>query len=152
MKEAIKKTNIYQNIGLIGIIGTYILILFNIKLMNNLFFMFFGIFLVGMVLFVQKWSNEGMTPFRKLDKDKTKKLTKNTSDYIFMVLVSFGILFAFLFTIDTLLPTFNDGNSLYFDLTVCSIVYHVVIVLAVERTSREVINIEENRFNRKVGK
>ena len=88
MVRVVKRLNVLQVIGLIGLVVVDILYYLKVDNMINLFFVFLGLNILGHLLFTTKWSKEGKTNFSKLDKKYSKNLTRKPSETIFFSTVA----------------------------------------------------------------
>ena len=141
MVRAIKRLNLLQIITLIALIIVYVLCNFNIKGMTDLFWIVLAFNMLGFLLFTTKWSKEGKTLYRRMDKNYNKNLTRKPSDIIFLTCVAFYILICFTIVSGAFIKGYEKDISTIFALLGSAWVFNLFTAYIVERTSKEVKSI-----------
>lgn len=144
MKRMFKRVNVLQVISLFGIIITFIFIFLNItKIATNIFWVFVGIHICGIVMFVHKWSKEGITPYRRLDRNNEKNITRKTSDSLFLLLVSYIFVVCFIFILK-MFSSLDYGD--YLAIVNLTIVCDLTMLYWVDKTINQVAIIEKSKL------
>lgn len=138
MVNSLKRINKIQIIGLISLTISFVLYLFNINIAKYLFWVCLAITMLGYLLFVAKWSKEGRTNFRKLDKDYNKNFTRKSSEYIFMMVVAYFIVICGSVIVSIFIKDFMYDFGTTLGLYSISIICNIVSLMIVDRTSKEV--------------
>lgn len=119
-----------------------------------LFWIFLLLALIGNVLFEGKWSKDGKTWFKNLDKDYKKNLTRksnNILDICFMIyIVLFFVFYVFIEYFPNLVAPFISTSVFY----IINVIYEVVSLIIVVRTANEIdklIKTKNDRMTRKKG-
>ena len=94
MKNRLKRLNKIQIISLILLTITYILRIFNVLTDNIYFTTPLLLSTLGLIKFMEKWSNEGKTWFKKMDKNYNKNFTRKPSDALFFLVVAYVVVVA----------------------------------------------------------
>lgn len=147
MKQMIKRFNILQVISLIGVLITFILIVLDVNNIIHLFWVFIGLHIGGTVMFTDKWSKEGLTTYRKLDKNWNKNLTRKTSETIFFSLIVYTLIVCAIILITTITPQVAENNVWYITLVILTIILDVILLYSVDKTAREVKELEIKKIN-----
>lgn len=144
MKRMFKRVNVLQVISLFGILITFIFIVLNItKIATNIFWVFVGIQICGIVMFVHKWSKEGITPYRRLDRNNEKNITRKTSDSLFWLLVSYIFVVCFIFILK-MFSSLDYGD--YLAIVNLTIVCDLTMLYWVDKTINQVAKIEKSKL------
>ena len=151
MVNKIKRLNKIQIVSIIGLIISLVLILFNVKGIYNWFWIFTGIGILGIVKFIDKWCIEGRTWFRMFDKKYDKNLTRKSSELLFFILVAYVLVICMFFIIEFWKPAITKDLSVIIGVFIATIVYHIILLLVVDKTSKQVIDIAENKIKGKIG-
>ena len=139
--RAIKRLNLLQIITLVCLIIVYVLCNFNIKGMDDLFWIVLALNMLGFLLFTTKWSKEGKTLYRKMNKNYNKNLTRQPSDIIFFTCVAFYILICTTIVSGAFIKGYEKDISTLLSLLVSAWVFNLFTAVIVERTFREVKSI-----------
>ena len=73
MVNSLKRLNKIQVVSLILLIISLILVCFNVNNSTNFFWVSLGLNMLGYLMFISKWSREGKTGNRKIDRSYEKK-------------------------------------------------------------------------------
>lgn len=91
MVNSLKRLNKIQVVSLILLIISLILVCFNVNNSTNFFWVSLGLNMLGYLMFISKWSREGKTGNRKIDRSYEKNLTRKSSEFIFFMVVAYYI-------------------------------------------------------------
>ena len=113
----------------------------------SLFWIFLTLAVLGNTLFEGKWGKEGITWFKKLDKNYNKNLTRKTSnllDICFMIYVTLFLIFYII------IEYINKSYFFLFSITfyIITLVYEFIAFNVVVRTAKEVDNIIKTKNDR----
>lgn len=81
MVNSLKRLNKIQVVSLILLIISLILVCFNVNNSTNFFWVSLGLNMLGYLMFISKWSREGKTGNRKIDRSYEKNLTRKSSEF-----------------------------------------------------------------------
>jgi hypothetical protein len=138
MVKMFKRINKLQIVSMLGMIIVLILVVFNVNNIYNLFWIFVGLNIGGNLMFIDKWSKEGLTRFKKMDKNYNKNYTRKTSDSIFFILMAYVLVICIIFMIEFWIKSITQDLSFIIGVTIFSIFVNILDLYLVERTSKEV--------------
>ena len=139
MQRKVKYFNNIQIFGNIGLLIVFILVLTtNIKNIFNLYWLMFGIAFLGNVIYLNKWSKEGKTWYKKRDKSYTDNLTRKQSDLLLFIMVAYTLIVCGLYIIEFFIPSITLDLSVIISFYILTIVFEYVIYVIVVRTFKEV--------------
>ena len=141
MKNRFKRLNKLQIISTILLTIALILFLCGIHNSNNLFWFCLALNMAGYLLFTVKWSDEGKTWYKKIDKNYSKNFTRRPSDTIFFMLVAYYLLICIVVILDIFIKDFM--NEMIISLYVIAILCNYLGLVIVDKTKEEVVNFIE---------
>lgn len=126
MVNSLKRLNKIQVVSLILLVASFILVCCGINNSTNFFWVSLGLNMLGYLMFITKWSKEGKTGNRKIDKSYDKNLTRKSSEFIFFMVVAYYLVICICVIADIWIKDFmyQFGNLLS--------------LAIVDRTSKEV--------------
>ncbi len=149
MVNSLKRLNNKQIIGLIIEVISFIGCCFNIDAFINWFWIGEGLKMFGSIYFIDLYSKEGKTWFKKLDKKRDKNLTRKPSELIFFLEIAETIIVSLVFVAEFVIKDFSQQFSTIMGIFIYSIISLIVILIVVERTYRHVDLLINNVENKK---
>lgn len=137
----IKRLNFLQVLGIIIMLIAFILDLFNVKLMESLFFAGIAINGLGFTKLTIKWSKEGKTGFKKMDKNYNKNLTRKSSDTLLIINIVYYLVLCFDILLDVMEDNFFKSPFSLMPILVFSLVSNFVLLLFIDGTYKQVVEI-----------
>ena len=139
MKNRLKK---YKRITKLQIISlSLITIAFFLRIFNiyNNDYFFIGVVALNMLSllkYMEKWSNEGKTWFKRIDKKYDKNFTRTPSDLLFFMVTGYVLIIVLVILISNFI---NKGfNDYVFAMYLLTIVCNYMALSVVDRTSNNV--------------
>ena len=149
MVNSIKRLNKYQIIGVMIEILSFIGCCLKF---NSAFVSWFWIGtilkVVGTMYFMDKWSKEGETWYKDMDKKRDKNITIKSSKVIFFIQMLEVIIVSFVFIAEFVIKDFSKQFSTIMGIFILTIITLIILLAIVERTSREmelIISAHENK-------
>ena len=147
MVNSLKRLNKTQIIGVIIEIISFIGCCFNIDAFKNWFWIGIGLNMIGTTYFIDFWSKEGKTRFRKLDKKRDKNLTRKSSEFIFLLTIAQAMVISLVFIAEFVIKEFSKQFPTIMGIFIMTMVFLVIILMIVERTFKEVDIIATHKDN-----
>lgn len=144
MAKIFKRLNALQIVSIIGMIITSILSFLNVFNMENLFYIFVGLNIGGLTLFMDKWTKEGIINFKKMDKKYSKNYTWKSSDMILGVIVIYVIAFCILYLVNFFISFVKVTVVI---IILMSIIVDLITLYIVDYTSKQVKEVIKNDRN-----
>lgn len=138
MVKMFKRLNVIQIISFILLIIAFILLIFNVNNSDNLFWVCFSLNMLGYALFIIKWTKEGKTWYKNLDKNYGKNLTRKPSEILFFLLVIYYIIICAVFIIEIWIKDFSKQFSTMIILFILAIIFNYISIIIVNKTYKEV--------------
>ena len=139
--KTFKRLNLVQIIGIIVMIIAFILNLFSIKGMVDLFFIGLSLNALGFTLSTIKWSKEGKTGFRKMDKSYSKNLTRKSSDTMLFLNVGYYLCICLLVLTEIIDKTYFKPIFSLMPIFIFSVVANIVLLLVIDTTYDQVVKL-----------
>lgn len=149
--KIIKRINFLQVLGIIIMLVSFILGLFNIKGMEYLFFVGLAVNGLGFTLLTIKWSKEGKTGFKKMDKNYDKNLTRKSSDTMLFMNLSYYFVLWLSIIVDLIEDNYSKGIFSVIPLLALSLVVNYALLYLIDNTYNQVIEIIQTP-NKKIKK
>lgn len=92
----------------------------------------------GYLMFITKWSKEGKTGNRKIDKSYDKKLTRKSSEFIFFMVVAYYLVICICVSDDIWIKDFIYHFGTILGLFSMACVWNFLSLAIVDRTMKEV--------------
>lgn len=137
----IKRINFLQVLGMIIMVVSFVLNLFNFKGMIDLFFVGLAINGLGFTLLTIKWSKEGKTGFKKMDKSYDKNLTRKSSDTMLFMNVAYYFTLCFGILVDLIKNNYSKDVFSLIPILTLSLVFNYVLLLVIDKTYNQVVEI-----------
>lgn len=138
MVNSLKRLNKIQIVSLILLIISFILVCFGINNSTNFFWVSLGLNMLGYLMFITKWSKEGKTGNRKIDKSYDKNLTRKSSEFIFFMVVAYYLVICICVIADIWIKDFMYQFGTILGLFGMSFIWSFLSLAIVDRTSKEV--------------
>ena len=148
MKNRLKRLNKIQIISLILLTSTYVLRIFNVLTDNIYFTTPLLLSTLGLIKFMAKWSNEGKTWFKKMDKNYNKNFTRKPSDALFFLVVAYVVVVAGIYVTNIFVDNYLTESL--FALYLLTIVYNYMALVLVDKTSEDVVKFIDESGKGKV--
>ena len=138
MVNSLKRLNKIQIVSLILLIISFILVCFNVNNNTNFFWVSLGLNMLGYLMFITKWSREGKTGNRKIDKSYDKNLTRKSSEFIFFMVVAYYLVICICVVADILIKDFMYQFGTILGLFSVAFIWNFLSLAIVDRTMKEV--------------
>ena len=138
MVNSLKRLNKIQIVSLILLIVSFISVCFGINNSANFFWVSLGLNMFGYLTFITKWSKEGKTGNRKIDKSYDKNLTRKSSEFIFFMVVAYYLVICICIIADISIKDFMYQLGTILGLFGMSFIWNFLSLAIVDRTSKEV--------------
>lgn len=138
MVNSLKRLNKIQVVSLILLIISLILVYFNVNNSTNFFWVSLGLNMLGYLMFISKWSREGKTGNRKIDKSYDKNLTRKPSEFIFFMVVAYYIVICVCVIADMWIKDFMHEFGTILGLFSMAFIWNFLSLAVVDRTMKEV--------------
>ena len=138
MVNSLKRLNKIQVVSLILLIISLILICFNVNNSTNFFWVSLGLNMLGYLMFISKWSREGKTGNRKIDRSYEKNLTRKSSEFIFSMVVAYYIVICICVIADMWIKDFMHEFGTILGLFSMAFIWNFLSLAVVDRTMKEV--------------
>lgn len=138
MVNSLKRLNKIQVVSLILLVVSFILVCFGINNSTNFFWVSLGLNMLGYLMFITKWSKEGKTGNRKIDKSYDKNLTRKSSEFIFFMVVAYYLVICICVIADIWIKDFMYQFGTILGLFGMSFIWSFLSLAIVDRTSKEV--------------
>ena len=138
MVNSLKRLNKIQVVSLILLVVSFILVCFGINNSTNFFWVSLGLNMLGYLMFITKWSKEGKTGNRKIDKTYDKNLTRKSSEFIFFMVVAYYLVICICVIADIWIKDFMYQFGTILGLFGMSFIWSFLSLAIVDRTSKEV--------------
>lgn len=138
MVNSLKRLNKIQVVSLILLIISLILVYFNVNNSTNFFWVSLGLNMLGYLMFISKWSREGKTGNRKIDKSYDKNLTRKLSEFIFFMVVAYYIVICVCVIADMWIKDFMHEFGTILGLFSMAFIWNFLSLAVVDRTMKEV--------------
>lgn len=138
MVNSLKRLNKIQVVSLILLVASFILVCCGINNSTNFFWVSLGLNMLGYLMFITKWSKEGKTGNRKIDKSYDKNLTRKSSEFIFFMVVAYYLVICICVIADIWIKDFMYQFGTILGLFSMSFIWNLLSLAIVDRTSKEV--------------
>ena len=138
MVNSLKRLNKIQVVSLILLVASFILVCFGINNSTNFFWVSLGLNMLGYLMFITKWSKEGKTGNRKIDKSYDKNLTRKSSEFIFFMVVAYYLDICICVIADIWIKDFMYQFGTILGLFGMAFIWNFLSLAIVDRTSKEV--------------
>lgn len=138
MVNSLKRLNKIQVVSLILLIISLILVCFNVNNSTNFFWVSLGLNMLGYLMFISKWSREGKTGKRKIDRSYEKNLTRKSSEFIFFMVVAYYIVICICVIADMWIKDFMHEFGTILGLFSMAFIWNFLSLAIVDRTMKEV--------------
>lgn len=138
MVNSLKRLNKIQIVSLILLIISFILVCFNVNNNTNFFWVSLGLNMLGYLMFITKWSREGKTGNRKIDKSYDKNLTRKSSEFIFFMVVAYYLVICICVVADIWIKDFMYQFGTILGLFSVAFIWNFLSLAIVDRTMKEV--------------
>lgn len=138
MVNSLKRLNKIQVVSLILLVVSFILVCFGINNSTNFFWVSLGLNMLGYLMFITKWSKEGKTGNRKIDKSYDKNLTRKSSEFIFFMVVAYYLVICICVIADIWIKDFMYQFGTILGLFGMAFIWNFLSLAIVDRTSKEV--------------
>ena len=138
MVNSLKRLNKIQVVSLILLIISLILVCFNVNKSTNFFWVSLGLNMLGYLMIISKWSREGKTGNRKIDRSYEKNLTRKSSEFIFFMVVAYYIVICICVIADMWIKDFMNEFGTILGLFSMAFIWNFLSLAVVDRTMKEV--------------
>lgn len=138
MVNSLKRLNKIQVVSLILLVVSFILVCFGINNSTNFFWISLGLNMLGYLMFITKWSREGKTGNRKIDRSYEKNLTRKSSEFIFFMVVAYYLVICICVIADIWIKDFMYQFGTILGLFSMAFTWNFLSLATVDRTSKEV--------------
>lgn len=138
MVNSLKRLNKIQVVSLILLVVSFILVCFAINNSTNFFWVSLGLNMLGYLMFITKWSREGKTGNRKIDKSYDKNLTRKSSEFIFFMVVAYYLVICICIIADIWIKDFMYQFGTILGLFSMAFIWNFLSLTIVDRTMKEV--------------
>lgn len=138
MVNSLKRLNKIQVVSLILLVVSFILVCLGISNSANFFWISLGLNMFGYLMFITKWSKEGKTGNRKIDKSYDKNLTRKSSEFIFFMVVAYYLVICVCVIADFWIKDFMYQFGTILGLFSMAFIWNFLSLAIVDRTSKEV--------------
>ncbi len=138
MVNSLKRLNKIQVVSLILLVASFILVCCGINNSTNFFWVSLGLNMLGYLMFITKWSKEGKTGNRKIDKSYDKNLTRKSSEFIFFMVVAYYLVICICVIADIWIKDFMYQFGTILGLFSMAFIWNFLSLAIVYRTSKEV--------------
>ena len=138
MVNSLKRLNKIQVVSLILLVASFILVCCGINNSTNFFWVSLGLNMLGYLMFITKWSKEGKTGNRKIDKSYDKNLTRKSSEFIFFMVVAYYLVICICVIADIWIKDFMYQFGTILGLFSMAFIWNFLSLAIVDRTSKEV--------------
>ena len=138
MVNSLKRLNKIQVVSLILLIISLILVCFTVNNSTNFFWVSLGLNMLGYLMFISKWSREGKTGNRKIDRSYEKNLTRKSSEFIFFMVVAYYIVICICVIADMWIKDFMNEFGTILGLFSMAFIWNFLSLAVVDRTMKEV--------------
>lgn len=139
--KKIKRMNFLQVLGIIIMIVSFVLGLFNVKGMLDLFFVGLGLNALGFTILSIKWSKEGKTGFKKMDKNYDKNLTRKSSDTMLFMNVVYYFMLSLSIIMDLVEDNYSKGAFSLIPILSLALVVNYALLFIIDKTYNQVVEI-----------
>lgn len=144
-KNMLKRVHLSHKISIVCLAVSLILVEFGVKASEYIFWISVVYNFYEFIMFMMKWSKEGRTISKKCDSNYNKNLTRKSSDYIFFMVIAYGIMVCLPFFTNIFIKDYAYDVSTIFAQCMAFVVCNVALFYVVDRTSNEVIRLEKDR-------
>ena len=138
MVNSLKRLNKIQVVSLILLVASFILVCCGINNSTNFFWVSLGLNMLGYLMFITKWSKEGKTGNRKIDKSYDKNLTRKSSEFIFFMVVAYYLVICICVIADIWIKDFMYQFGTILGLFSMAFIWNFLSLAIVDRTMKEV--------------
>lgn len=138
MVNSLKRLNWIQVISIILLIVSFILFCCGIHNSENFFWVSLGLNMLGYLMFITKWSREGKTGNRKIDKNYDKNLTRKSSEFIFFMVVAYYLIICLCVIAGIWIKDFMYQFGSILGMFIVALICNFLSLEIVDRTSKEV--------------
>ncbi len=138
MVNSLKRLNKIQVVSLILLVVSFSLVCFNVHNSENFFWVSLGLNMLGYLMFISKWSREGKTGNRKIDKSYDKNLTRKSSEFIFFMVVAYYLVICICIIADIWIKDFMYQFGTILGLFSMAFIWNFLSLAIVDRTMKEV--------------
>lgn len=138
MVNSLKRLNKIQVVSLILLVASFILVCCGINNSTNFFWVSLGLNMLGYLMFITKWSKEGKTGNRKIDKSYDKNLTRKSSEFIFFMVVAYYLVICICVIADIWIKDFMYQFGTILGLFSMIFIWNFLSLEIVDRTMKEV--------------
>lgn len=138
MVNSLKRLNWIQVVSIILLIVSFILFCCEIHNSENYFWISLGLNMLGYLMFITKWSREGKTGNRKIDKSYDKNLTRKSSEFIFFMVVAYYLIICLCVIAGIWIKDFMYQFGSILGMFSVALICNFLSLGIVDRTSKEV--------------
>ncbi len=141
MKKINKYLNKTQIIScVLSFIALCLVLIFPTLKINSLYWIFISTGLLGNYYFLNKWSKDGITWFRKADKNYDKNITRKPSDATFFIVGFYTIIICIIYVLDTFFKA-TSNYVLMIILFILSLIVLYLLVVITDKTNKKISKI-----------
>lgn len=144
-KKMFKRISTPHKLSFILLLISLILVLFNIKATEHLFYIAVAFNLFEFIKFMTYWSREGSTISKKCDSSYDKNLTRGTSDYILFMAGGYGFIICIPFIASIFINNFPYQKDVIIGLFIAIVVWNYILFRVVDKTSKQIVRLEKDR-------
>lgn len=133
-----KRANLLQVISLILLVIVFVLCLFSIRGMEELFWVILALNMFGYIQFMTKWSKEGKTTFKKMDENYNKNFTRKSSETIFFMCIAYFLVICIIIVGGYVFKGFDKELNVLLPLLIFSIIWNVLALIIVDKTFNQI--------------
>jgi hypothetical protein len=138
MVNSLKRLNKIQVLSLVLLVVSFIMFCLGINNSSNFFWVCLGLNMYGYLIFIVKWSKEGKTGNRRIDKNYDKNLTRKSSEFIFFMVIAYYLIICICVIADFWIQDFMYQFGTILGLFSIAIIWNFLSLAIVDRTSKEV--------------
>jgi len=147
----LKNLKYFNKIQIISNIALFIVLIITLVVQKerifHLYWAIFGIAFLGNILCINKWSKEGKTWYKKIDKNWSKNLTRKPSDTLLTIVVLYTLIVCSIFIIEIFVSDITSNVLIIICYFILTIIIEYIIYSITDRTFKEVerlINTNKN--------
>lgn len=143
-----KRLSKLQIVSLILLTIAFFLRIFKVHDDNSLYIFALVLSMFAFLKYMVRWSNEGKTWFKRIDKSYTKNFTRKPSDTLFFMVVAYFLEVAIVFLTDIFVDNYLSESL--FSLYLLTIVCNYMGLVIVDKTSDDVIKFVDESGKGKI--
>lgn len=147
----LKSLKYFNNIQIVSNIILLIVLIITIIIQSDrlfhLYWMVLGITFIGNILCINKWSKEGKTWYKKIDKNWSKNLTRKPSDTLLTIVVLYTLIVCSIFVTEIFVSDITSNALIIIGYFILTIIFEYIIYSIIDHTFKEVerlINTNKN--------